>query len=181
MGPLVKPLWKRPDVWIPTVCALFLILWITTQGQPRALSQPLEEAAAVTATAMLQAVGAPSQLEGTRITTGRTYNDVTSECSGLEIMLAMALLTFTIGRLFGVAMRPTITAAVLMVGLAFVMNSLRIASISFVAWQSGVEVAWGTWHDASAYIAFGVTYAVMFLTLLKLRVKGPPQSPRFTS
>jgi exosortase len=174
-GYLVWTRGTRAVAPLATPVLLLLFLIPVSQVQTGGMSAALQLASAGLATELLTGLGFPSVREGVVITTGLTTNTVTEACSGMSTLLALVLYGLVAGYIVRLSARRIGVVLAVLLPLALVVNSVRIAFISWLLYRYGEAVAEGPLHDGSGYLLFAVAYAVSMALCFRLAKAQRPQ------
>lgn len=142
-----------------------------------AVSLPLQQLAATSATVALNAIGIPSIQSGLFITLPAVVLHVEESCNGLRFLLAMLVVGVAFGWL--TQRTPGRRAAVVAVALvaAITANIIRVTGTGVVAHYLGREAATGVAHLAYGKVVYLVMMVPFVATVLLLRRATPSGAP----
>ena len=148
---------------------LFLLLMVPLPFDAW-VAQWLETPTATVSTALVQAIGVPAENKGSLITLPNSQFAVGGVCAGLRSSIALftlALFVVMVGTPGGARNKFALLA--LVIPLALVANTVRIAVLLLVAYAWGTAAAMDYYHDYSSYVFFALALALLFLASGSLR------------
>jgi exosortase len=148
---------------------LFLLLMIPLPFDAW-VAQWLETPTASASTFLVQLFGIPAENKGSLITLPNSVFAVGGVCAGLRSSIALftlALFVVMVGTPGGVRNKAALLA--LVIPLALVANTVRIAVLLVVANAWGTAAAMNYYHDYSSYVFFALALALLFLVSGGLR------------
>jgi exosortase len=161
LGPEVFRRWAFPLLFLFLMVPLPFDVWV---------AQWLETPTATASTAVVQVLGVPAQNKGSLIELPNAAFAVGGVCAGLRSSIALftlALFVVMVGTPGGT--RNKITLLALVIPLALVANTVRIAVLLIVAHAWGSDAAMNYYHDYSSYVFFALALGLLFLASGVLR------------
>jgi exosortase len=161
LGPDVVRRWAFPLAFLFLMIPLPFDVWV---------AQWLETPTASASTAVVQVLGVPAQNKGSLIELPNSAFAVGGVCAGLRSSIALftlALFVVMVGTPGG--MRNKIALLALVIPLALVANTVRIAVLLMVAHAWGGDAAMNYYHDYSSYVFFALALGLLFLASGGLR------------
>jgi len=161
LGMRVARRWAFPLLFLLLMVPLPFDVWV---------AQWLETPTATASTALVQVLGVPAENKGSLITLPNSAFAVGGVCAGLRSSIALftlALFVVMVGTPGGGRNKATLLA--LVIPLALVANTVRIAVLLVVANAWGTDAAMNYYHDYSSYVFFALALALLFLVSGGLR------------
>ncbi|MCB9547307.1 MAG: exosortase/archaeosortase family protein [Myxococcales bacterium] len=93
----------------------------------------------------------------------RFYVIVNETCSGMNMLVTLAMYTLVFGWVAQPSLRSRLLLFLLVVPLALLANGARIAGIHLMGLYGGQELAMGPWHTRSAYLIFLPVFWFLFV------------------
>jgi exosortase len=153
--------WAFPLLFLLLMVPLPFDVWV---------AQWLETPTASASTFLVQLIGIPAENKGSLITLPNSVFAVGGVCAGLRSSIALftlALFVVMVGTPGGV--RNKVALLALVIPLALVANTIRIAVLLVVANAWGTGAAMNYYHDYSSYVFFALALALLFLVSGGLR------------
>ncbi len=161
LGPQVVRRWAFPLCFLALMVPLPFDVWV---------AQWLESPTATASTAVVQVLGIPAENKGSLIELPNSKFAVGGVCAGLRSSIALftlALFVVMVGTPGG--LRNKIILLALVIPLALVANTVRIAVLLMVANAWGTDAAMNYYHDYSSYVFFALALGLLFLASGGLR------------
>jgi exosortase len=173
LGLQVARRWAFPLLFLLLMVPLPFDVWV---------AQWLETPTASASTALVQLLGIPAENKGSLIQLPNAAFAVGGVCAGLRSSIALftlALFVVIVGTPGGARNKAALLA--LVIPLALVANTVRIAVLLGVANAWGSDAAMNYYHDYSSYVFFALALALLFLASGGLRcplwrLQGPRPS-----
>jgi len=153
--------WAFPLLFLLLMVPLPFDVWV---------AQWLESPTATASTALVQFLGVPAQNKGSLIELPHAAFAVGGVCAGLRSSIALftlALFVVMVGTPGGARNKAALLA--LVIPLALVANTVRIAVLLGVANAWGTDAAMNYYHDYSSYVFFALALGLLFLASGGLR------------
>ena len=157
-------------LWFPLLFLLFMVP--LPGGVVDALTMPMKIAVSWTVENVLYGLGYPVARTGVMIQVGQYKLLVADACAGLHTLFTLE----SLGLLYLHLVRReswfrNISLAILVVPIAFIANSIRVASLVLVTYYFGDEVGQGFLHDFAGLVLFVSAFLIILcadglLTLL---------------
>ena len=128
------------------------------------VAQWLESPTATASTSLVQVLGIPAENKGSLIELPNSKFAVGGVCAGLRSSIALftlALFVVIVGTPGGARNKAVLLAMV--IPLALVANTIRIAVLLIVANAWGTVAAMDYYHDYSSYVFFALALGLLFL------------------
>lgn len=161
LGVDVARRWAFPLIFLLLMVPLPFDVWV---------AQWLESPTATASTLLVQMLGVPAQNKGSLIELPNAAFAVGGVCAGLRSSIALftlALFVVMVGTPGGARNKALLLA--LVIPLALVANTVRIAVLLAVANAWGTDAAMNYYHDYSSYVFFALALGLLFLTSGGLR------------
>jgi len=130
---------------------------------------PAQVFSAKSASWLLNHIGQPCQLEGTKVVLDNYSFEVAKACSGLTIVFPVLAIAILNMMMVQAKLRTKVAIVLLSVPISMFANLIRIALVGFIGNNGGTELA-DKLHDPSGIV--GVILAVVLLTVLQWRMKA---------
>jgi exosortase len=161
LGPVVFRRWAFPLLFLFLMVPLPFDVWV---------AQWLETPTATASTAVVQVLGVPATNKGSLIELPNAAFAVGGVCAGLRSSIALftlALFVVMVGT--PGSNRNKVALLALVIPLALVANTVRIAVLLIVAYAWGGAAAMDYYHDYSSYVFFALALGLLFLASGGLR------------
>jgi len=155
LGPAVFRRWLFPLTFLLLMVPLPFDVWV---------AQWLESPTATASTSLVQVLGIPAENKGSLIELPNSKFAVGGVCAGLRSSIALftlALFVVIVGTPGGARNKAVLLAMV--IPLALVANTIRIAVLLIVANAWGTVAAMDYYHDYSSYVFFALALGLLFL------------------
>jgi exosortase len=153
LGPQVFRQWAFPLLFLFLAVPLPFDVWV---------AQWLETPTATLSTSLVQAVGVPAENKGSLIQLPNSIFQVGGECAGLRTSISLftlALFVVMVGTPGGGRNKAALLS--LIIPLALVANTVRVAVLILVAHAWGTDAAMNYYHDYASYVFFGLALALL--------------------
>src|SRR3954454_21132774 len=153
LGPVVFRRWVFPLVFLFLAVPLPFDVWV---------AQWLETPTATMSTSLVQLVGVPAENKGSLIQLPNSIFQVGGECAGLRTSISLftlALFIVMVGTPGGGRNKAALLA--LIIPLALVANTVRVAVLILIAHAWGTDAAMSYYHDYASYVFFGLALALL--------------------
>ncbi|HEY7062730.1 MAG TPA: exosortase/archaeosortase family protein [Chloroflexota bacterium] len=153
LGPQVFRRWAFALVFLFLMVPLPFEIWIANS---------LESPTASASTAIVQLLGVPAENKGSLIQLPNSQFQVGGECAGLRTSISLftlALFVVMVGTPGGVRNKAALLS--LIIPLALVANTARVAVLVLIANAWGTDAAMNYYHDYASYLFFGLALALL--------------------
>jgi len=134
-----------------------------------AATVPLRETVTAVAVEMARMVDIPATREGFRILLPEGVLSIDNPCSGLRSLIAFtaigSVMAYTLNR--NIFVKLLVVVNVLFVALF--VNSLRVVSLTLIAYYNGVAAVAGFWHTGTGYIAYALALGLCAVVYRRAR------------
>ncbi|MEZ4468624.1 MAG: exosortase/archaeosortase family protein [bacterium] len=107
----------------------------------------------------------------------RFYVIVNETCSGMNMLVTLAMYTLVFGWVAQPSLRARGLLFLLVLPLALLANGARVAGIHLMGLYGGVELAMGPWHTRSAYLIFLPVFWFLFVVNQALLRRAARRAP----
>src|SRR5581483_1113428 len=153
LGPRVFRRWAFPLAFLFLAVPLPFDVWV---------AQWLETPTATISTGLVQWLGVPAENKGSLIQLPNSLFQVGGECAGLRTSISLftlALFVVMVGTPGGGRNKAVLLS--LIIPLALVANTVRVAVLILVAHAWGTDAAMNYYHDYASYVFFGLALALL--------------------
>jgi exosortase len=153
LGPEVLRRWAFPLIFLFLAVPLPFDVWV---------AQWLETPTATMSTSLVQMVGVPAENKGSLIQLPNSLFQVGGECAGLRTSISLftlALFIVMVGTPGGGRNKAALLS--LIIPLALVANTVRVAVLILIAHAWGTDAAMNYYHDYASYVFFGLALALL--------------------
>ncbi|MEW6428253.1 MAG: VPLPA-CTERM-specific exosortase XrtD [Thermodesulfobacteriota bacterium] len=141
-----------------------------------AVAFPLKLLATRIAANLLQLTGTPVFFEGNIIHLSHTTLEVVDACSGIRSLMTLVTLAFFLAHLFLARWWQKLLIVLLAVPVTVLTNSLRVTANGILSRYSDAFLH-GFWHDATGWLVFVLSFAVLAGLAHLLGKVAAPRSP----
>ena len=186
---ILVPLWLLAWIWgtvgwsrslglsLPVLFLWFALPWELFLQD---LDLPLRRWSALTAIELLNGLGYELKLwHESTIYTSRFYVEVNETCSGMNMLVTLAMYTLIYGWITQRVVLGRLILLLFVGPLAVLANGARVAVIYLLGHYGDVELAMGVWHTGSAYLVFLPIYLTLYGMgrILSTRLEGRGDEP----